>query len=284
MQRGQLHLYGTVRWKTNRFRNILRYGKAEIDGLPIIVGNAIPKSGSTLLYNILRGFVEIGPFINTKLSVIKPYTDGQPTESGWIQKELLSLAPGDIRIGYFHAKPEYQAILSEPQIAHYFIVRDPRDALVSSIFYAMDINPNQFHHDFIKNLPDMEERLSFAIHGEAEGEYAMSDVGERYARWTDWLDNKDVCLIRFEELVSNREKQLGIMLDYLETRGFSPKLPRIQMIDNLKKQMAPEKSNTFRKGVSGEWRKFFSERNIEEFKNFTGDLLVKMGYEKNNDW
>jgi sulfotransferase 6B1 len=130
----------------------------------------------------------------------------------------------------------------------------------------------------------MEERLSFAINGEAEGEYAMSNVGERYARWTDWLVDPETCLIRFEELVSEREKQLGKMLDYLETRGFSPNLPRIQMINILKKQMAPEKSNTFRKGVSGEWRKFFSERNIEEFKNFTGDLLVKMGYETNNDW
>ncbi|MBN1264745.1 MAG: sulfotransferase domain-containing protein [Anaerolineales bacterium] len=284
MQRGQIHLRGTVRWKTNRFRNILRYGKAEINRLPIIVGNAIPKSGSKLLFNMLRGFVEIGPFIDTTLMVIKPYTDGEPTNPAWIHKELRSLSPGDIRTGYFYATPDLREILSGPRIAHYFIVRDPRDALVSSIFFALDVNPDQFHHDFLMNLPDMEERLSFAIHGNAEGEFAMSNVGERYARWMGWLDNPDICLIRFEELVSDRETQSGIMLDYLENRGFTAKLSRNQMIDILKRQMAPEKSNTFRKGTSGEWRKYFSERNIEEFKKCTGDLLVKMGYEKSNNW
>jgi len=228
--------------------------------------------------------VDLGPFIETGLYAIKPFLDGMPTDPQWIRKELLSLTNGDIRMAFLYSEPELCKILSRPDVAHFFIVRDPRDALVSSIFYALDVNPDQFHHEFMKNLPDMEERLSFSIHGEAEGEFAMSPVGERFDRYAGWLNNPDVCLIRFEELIADREKVLGQMLDHLEGRGFTPSLTREQMIATLIRQMAPEKSVTFRKGVSGEWRTYFSERTIDEFKAHAGDILIKMGYEEDNNW
>ena len=46
----------------------------------------------------------------------------------------------------------------------------------------------------------------------------------------------------------------------------------------------PKKSHTFRKGESGQWRKIFNEEHTEVFKKVAGDLLIRLGYERNLDW
>ena len=43
-------------------------------------------------------------------------------------------------------------------------------------------------------------------------------------------------------------------------------------------------SSNFRKGKIGEWKKDFSDKNIHEFKVKSGDILIKLGYEKNSNW
>lgn len=40
----------------------------------------------------------------------------------------------------------------------------------------------------------------------------------------------------------------------------------------------------YRKGVAGDWKNVFTERDKKIFKEEAGDLLVKLGYERNNDW
>jgi hypothetical protein len=46
----------------------------------------------------------------------------------------------------------------------------------------------------------------------------------------------------------------------------------------------PKKSRTFRSGKTGAWHEYFSEEHKKLFKDVAGDLLVRLGYEKNNDW
>ena len=43
-------------------------------------------------------------------------------------------------------------------------------------------------------------------------------------------------------------------------------------------------SSFFRKGVAGDWRTVFTERDKAVFKEEAGDLLVELGYEKHQDW
>jgi hypothetical protein len=40
----------------------------------------------------------------------------------------------------------------------------------------------------------------------------------------------------------------------------------------------------FRKGVAGDWKTVFTERDKEIFKEVAGDLLIELGYEKDDDW
>lgn len=36
--------------------------------------------------------------------------------------------------------------------------------------------------------------------------------------------------------------------------------------------------------MAGDWKNVFTEKNKQEFKAAAGDLLVRMGYEEDNDW
>jgi hypothetical protein len=58
----------------------------------------------------------------------------------------------------------------------------------------------------------------------------------------------------------------------------------MEAIGDLTRAMDPKKSPTFRKGKSGDWKQHFSEDNKRLFKVKAGDVLIRLGYEKDNEW
>jgi hypothetical protein len=139
-------------------------------------------------------------------------------------------------------------------------------------------------HDYYKNLPNFDERLKVAINGIKQGDLYMVDVRQRYVGVFEWLAQPTVMGIRFEDLVDDREVTLGKMLDQIEKTGFHIPTPRNLALDTLVDAIQPSKSRTFRSGKTGGWREHFSKENKVLFKEVAGDLLVKLGYEKNNNW
>lgn len=43
-------------------------------------------------------------------------------------------------------------------------------------------------------------------------------------------------------------------------------------------------SSFFRKGIAGDWKNYFTERDKHIFKEEAGDLLIRLGYEEDYDW
>jgi hypothetical protein len=52
----------------------------------------------------------------------------------------------------------------------------------------------------------------------------------------------------------------------------------------LVEAIQPKKSHTFRSGKTGGWKNHFTDAHKKLFKDVAGDLLVQLGYEKDNDW
>ncbi len=275
--------YRRARWITRRAGTQLRRGDG-LSALPVVFANAIPKSGSNLLFNVIRGLVNLGPFVDSAQPVIKPYTNGKPTSMEWTRKQLDLLRPGDIRCGYLYATPENMAALLQPNWALFLITRDPRDNIVSEIFYALDIYPDHALHDHLLSMSSMEERIDTLIHGIPEGDLKRAGVAEHYDRFLPWHEQAQVCTVRFEELISHPQAQLGRILDHLENFRFTPAIARTEAIDTLGRKMDPKRSNTYREGKSGAWRKHFTDRNRHHFKEHAGDLLIELGYETDLDW
>ena len=262
-----------------------RWKRLSFNQAPPIFGNSKPKSGSHLLLQILNGFTQIMPYTYVAADPVRTITKkGKRNSNEEVLNELKHIPRGVIGWGYVEATPENIAYLCQPYRVNYFIYRDPRDMLVSQVFFATDMNEEHGMHDFYKSLPDFGERLKYAITGLDQDGLYMVSVKQRYASVFEWQEQSNVMCIRFEDLIDNRKATLDAMLDEVESIGYRIPTPREKALSILVEAIQPKKSHTFRSGKTGGWREYFTEEHKKLFKDVTGDLLVKLEYERDNNW
>ncbi|NWG34629.1 MAG: sulfotransferase domain-containing protein [Chloroflexi bacterium] len=262
-----------------------RWKRFSFNDAPPIFGNAKPKSGSHLLLQILNGFTQIMPYRYVDADPVRTITkDGRRRTADEILADLKSIPPGVIGWGYVDAAPENVSFLTSNGRVNYFIYRDPRDMLVSHVFFATDMHEEHGMHTYYQSLPDFGERLKVAITGiEREG-MKMVSVKQRYEGVFQWLATPGVLCLRFEDLINHREAALHSMLDEVEKTGYQIPISHEKALAILTEAIQPKKSHTFRSGKTGGWRQYFTEEHKSLFKEVAGDLLIRLGYEKNNDW
>jgi hypothetical protein len=264
---------------------VLRWKRLSFNDAPPIFGNSKPKSGSHLLLQILNGFTQIMPYKYVEADPVRTIEkEGRRKTEAEILKELKRIPQGAIGWGYVEASPENISFLCKPDRVNYFIYRDPRDMLVSQVFFATDMNEEHGMHEYYKSLPDFGERLKVAITGIDQDGLYMVSVKQRYASVFEWLEQPNVMCIRFEDLINKRDTTLDAMLDEVESTGYEIPTPREKALSVLVEAIQPKKSHTFRSGKTGSWREHFTEEHKKLFKDMTGDLLLKLEYEKDNDW
>ena len=279
------HSAKIVRWRLRRFVAAMKWGNGKLKQAPIIFGNAMPKSGSHLLTQVLHGLTSIGPFVDPGFPPVNRTEQNRPRSPDDILKDLQRMLPGDIRYGYLHAREPYISVLTQPNWATIFITRDPRDMLVSHVFYATEMNVSHgMHRYYMDQLTNMEERLNAAIEGVKETGFELASVKERYDSYIDWLNRPEILPIRFEDLILDRKNTIERILNYLKRRGFTHILDISEEISALESSIKPGKSGTFRKGQPGNWKEYFTDGNKKRFKEVAEDLLICLGYEKDNDW
>lgn len=264
---------------------VARWKRLSFNDAPPIFGNSKPKSGSHLLLQILNGFTQIMPYKYVEAEPVRTIKkNGERRKADQILSDLLHLPSGVIGWGYVEASPENVAFLCKPHRVNYFIYRDPRDMLVSQVFFATDMHEEHGMHEHYKSLPDLGERLKIAITGIDHDGLYMVNVKQRYAGVFEWLEQSHVMCIRFEDFINDRAAILDAMLDEVESTGYKIPTPREKALSLLAEAIQPKKSRTFRSGKTGAWREHFTNEHKELFKDLAGDLLVKLGYEKTNDW
>ena len=263
----------------------MRWKRLSFNEAPPIFANAKPKSGSHLLLQIMNGFCQIAPYAYVAANPIRTIkgSGGRRTDEQ-VLADLMALQPGVIGWGYLDATSANLSVLGQPGRANYFIYRDPRDMLVSHVFFATDMHESHGMHAYYQTLPGFNERLKVAITGIHQDGLFMVDVRQRYAGVFEWLEQPAALCLRFEDLVNNRNVALNQMLNQLEKTGYQIPTPREKALEILTEAIQPKKSHTFRSGKTGGWKQHFSPENKQLFKEVAGDLLIRLGYEQNNDW
>jgi hypothetical protein len=262
-----------------------RWKRLSFNEAPPIFGNSKPKSGSHLILQILAGMCRVAPYKYVEREPIRTITkDGRRRAKEEITGELENISRGVIGWGYVEASPENVSLLTGAGRVNYFIYRDPRDLLVSQVFFATDMYEEHGMHAFYKSLPDFGARLNAAITGIDRQGLRMVSVKQRYEGVFQWLATPGVMCIRFEDLINNRDATLNAMLDEVEKTGYKIPTPRARALSILVDSIQPAKSHTFRSGKTGGWREYFTDEHKKLFKDVAGDLLVRLGYEKGNDW
>ena len=275
MRRIRKTMQAVQTWRRINFRSV-----------PGIFGNAMPKSGSHLVLQILQGISQVAPFRGVEGTPIRMITcEGRQRTTNEILHDLRRLKSGAIGWGYLRANAEYLEFFKQhPDLLSFFVYRDPRDQLISSIFYAVDIHTAHAQHDYYASI-DMDERITTAICGRDEpGLLHLPNIRQQYDRYLDWLDCPNVFCLRFEDLIQECDDCLLTIFDNLENSAFEIPTPRADAFEIIREAIRPEHSPTFRKGKAGGWREHFSDSHKQIFKDVTGDLMVRLGYETDDNW
>lgn len=274
-----------IRWRFRRALAARRWGADQLNRSPIVLANAMPKSGSHLIYQVVQGLSRLGPFVNPGFPPVNRDEFNAKLSDEYVLANLHRLHPGDTAYGYIKSRPPFTSLLTQPGWAMLFVFRDPRDMILSHVFYATQMHPGHgMHGYYTQTLKTMEERIDAAIEGVTEQGSELSPIYEKYRGYLGWLEQPAVLNLRFENLIHDRQRTLETILEYLESRGYVPSQSRPQQVESLQESIRPHKSGTFRKGGTGDWRAYFTESNKAHFKQLAGDLLIVLGYEKDNAW
>jgi sulfotransferase 6B1 len=271
-------------YQSEKLAQRLRFASPSAD-LPALLGISFPKSGTHLLDQILLGFSKVAPFSTRLHSFYAEYEgeSGRKRSPEQALDWLDSLGPGDVASAHLFARTEAVERVCSSKFVPYFIFRDPRDVVVSHVFYVTDMEERHVHHNYYASLPDFASRLTVSILGRPDAGVEFPDIAARFAPYLGWLDRPEVLTLHFEQLIHERARALALILDHLLTR-LALTIPRQQILDSLEASINPKRSPTFRSGKTGEWMKHFSAEHKRIFKKVAGDLLVKLAYEKDENW
>jgi hypothetical protein len=277
-------LLRSILYQTEKGVQRLRFSSQPVN-LPVLLGISFPKSGTHLLDQILLGFSKVAPYATRLHSFYAEY-EGESGVKRAPEQGLAwldTLHSCDVASAHLFARPAAVARVCSPRFIPYFIFRDPRDVVVSHVFYVTDMEARHVHHVYYTSLPDFNARLNVSILGRPNADVEFPNIANRFAPYLDWLDHPEVLTIHFEDLINDRAATLTRIMDHFLAR-VPLKATRQLILDSLESSINPSRSPTFRSGKTGEWKKHFTDEHKRIFKDMAGDLLVKLGYENDNDW
>ena len=264
---------------------------AEVVAKPRIFLNGFPKSGLHLAVSIARTI--------TTEAALHPAWTGCFTHNSWstnwaptvgVMAALRRLRDDSWLKGHMGYLPTYEQYLYWHGAAVAFIYRDPRDVLVSQSHHVTAVDDKKFFHPNkeLYRAMDHEQRLMACLCGVSD----FAGLFDRWALYAPWLGIPWVFQLRYEDMMERREETARAFVRYVWDRTtwgldqpYQPTAVEDAMVEAIVKNMAIKPTGgTFRKGGSGGWREEFTPRVKEEFKRRAGDWLIRLGYEKDNEW
>ncbi|NGX63719.1 MAG: hypothetical protein KR126chlam6_01132 [Candidatus Anoxychlamydiales bacterium] len=210
---------------------------------------------------------------------------------------LLELLEIPHRLNHLLYLDEFNEFLANPNLKGIVLIRDPRDVCVSSVFWhspprgiqgGLPLNEKDMQHldpDQLNiwNESSFEKRLSIMIGHNFPLPY--SQVNLEYELAKKALKNNNFFLIRFEDLVGERgggsdEKQYSTIKKLLLFLKMDIPEEKIKFAMN----QLYGSSLSFRKGIIGDWKNYFTSEHIALFKKKMNHTLLEWNYEDKWDW
>lgn len=191
------------------------------------------------------------------------------------------IPPGRAALALFYPYKRFQAIAKPEKYRAFFVIRDPRDIVVSSYFSLRN------SHAPMGDIPTMRKILQGKPMKEGLLD-VISRLSERglFSRLRSWRlapASETIRLFRYEELTG--EHQLDEMDRLMRHCGIS--IPSSELAELLSRysfsKMRSDRESTgtishYRKGKAGDWRNHFDDEIYDAFTAATGDLVELLGY------
>lgn len=192
---------------------------------------------------------------------------------------------------------EIYDIYPDAKIIH--MVRDGRDVAVSAMNHWWRLAKDREDGVFELTPEELEIRDAYLEDREkfvAEGRSIFTEerLKQLARRWsyrvgkgrTDGrkLYRERYLEIRYEDLLDKPEEKLSLILQLLEARRGEPVVERCVRAGSFERlsqrsQGEEDASSFYRKGVAGDWKGVFTERDREIYESIAGEQLAAMGYE-----
>ena len=188
-----------------------------------------------------------------------------------------------------NAEQRYVPHLSELDTGFrgFHIVRDPRDIVVSAYFSHL------YSHKPFEGLAERRARLEAV----PKSEGLLLELENRQYEFRAMLEwdyhQPNVLELRMEDATTAAADEVPKIMEFLglgERNGLTSKRLRRIVADNEFNVLAgrppgeEDVKDHYRKGVSGDWVNHFEAEHVDYFKQRHGELLIKLGYEQDDNW
>lgn len=252
---------------------------------PFII-NSVPKSGLNLLLQIVKGIPNLTCDI-TPLNELSCYLPEKFNKQLLVifDNKLKSLRMNEFLFGHAVYNSEYMEILKKLNIKSIYLYRDPRDVLISKVYYI--------EKGYFKNYPLAEKLRDTSRYHSRKQRLLTILTSEKYNflhfydPFYKWLNKKtdNFLPISFENLIAETTKN-NIYLSIIDfiLKNDIENCDKLSLVNAMKANTNPLKSHTFRKGKIGSWKEEFDDEIKSCFKEYAGNLLTRYGFEQDNNW
>lgn len=260
--------------------------------------NSLPKSGTNLVTSVLAEIQglrfhqltlnrRLGYHWRTLLS--RPHADDclvgvdQPKRVPLrlMESQFAKLEPYEYTAGHLPYCSALDGLLHQAGVRMLFVLRDPRDVVVSQVFHVLN-HPHHFLHGTYRGASTDTERFVLAIKGvrRRNGSNLALGIRDKLAITEGWIGAQSALTLRFEDLVGPRgggssAAQQDSIAAIAEAAGLSLEPSEIE--DVGRRSFAT--GGTFRRGVAGAWREHLQGEPERLLMEEIGDYLTRRGYQ-----
>lgn len=236
---------------------------------PVIV-NSVPKAGT----NLAVGILSASRFFS------KTWNFHLPSEVKGFETYLEKQKPGQVISLHSQYSTEKRNLYERLNKKMIFVIRDPRDIIVSNVYYISFMDKSHPAHSILKSANSMEEKFVMAINGFKLGNESHAfSVAKSMRRYCPWISKHIpfVHVVRFEDIASRSlDVRMDAIYSMLSFCGIDDESIKADF-ESLNYRIGT--SRTFRRGLSGSWKNEFTPKVEKLFYEKFWDTMNVFGYE-----
>jgi hypothetical protein len=197
---------------------------------------------------------------------------------------------------------EVSRVYPDAKVIH--IIRDGRDQAVSMLHHVWNRSTDQGGVQVLKP-GELEKRRIYRedprkLIETGEGLFTEERLRQAAQSWNERVGKtaedgpallgSNYTEVRYEDLLVRPNEEIGRLVGFLgadtgdEAVEQAVSSASFEKLSKGRERGEEDTSSFYRKGVSGDWKNYFTERDKEIYKQEAGELLIQLGYEKDDGW
>lgn len=251
---------------------------------PVIYINSIPKAGTHLLTTeLIRLGLASNSWLHIKTKWVNQTTEKRiPLSQFEIDLNKFNRLARTVPNGTFFSShlpysTDLDSCISQLNYKSLFIIRDPRDILVSNYFYILRLKRHPAHN-FLMSLPDDTSRYRALLYGHPAYKN-MEPISNTYIAFSKWTTSSNVLTVKFEDIIGAsgggsdplRCETLKTINNYIHPAN-EKEISTEELLDTHRK------SATFRSGKISTWKESVPKNLVTEIQEALAPSVALLGY------